>query len=97
MLFVVCAYVLDNLTAVLICVVAATMLNSILSEITVVRIIRVKIIKELVAEILLTVVFITSILTLNLLAAFFCYVCALIIYMIAFCKNIRNILRITDK
>ena len=57
-LFVLCAYVFNNLYALLGCVVFVIMLNSILSEIFVMRIIRVKIVKDFIIEGVMTVGFI---------------------------------------
>lgn len=95
-LYVVSAYIFDNLIAVLTCVVVATMFNSILSELIVMRIIRIKIIKEIVAELLMTVVFIGTALNMEPLLACITYVCTLMIYLFVFRKNIQNIRHITN-
>ena len=57
-LFALCAYVFDHLTALLVCTVAVVMFNSVLSEIVVMRIIKVRIVKDFIFEALLTVGFI---------------------------------------
>jgi len=57
-LFVLCTYVFNNITALLVCVVFTIMLNSILSEIFVLKTIHVKIIKEFIIETIMTVGFI---------------------------------------
>lgn len=57
-LFVLCAYVFNNLTALLVCVVFVIMLNSVLSEICVLKTIHVRIIKEFIFEAVMTVGFI---------------------------------------
>jgi len=57
-LFVLCAYVFNNLIALLCCVVFVIMFNSILSEIFVLRTIKIKIIKEFIIEGVMTVGFI---------------------------------------
>ncbi|MDE5666874.1 MAG: hypothetical protein K2I29_01395, partial [Clostridia bacterium] len=57
-LFALCAYVFDNMTALLACVVFVIMLNSVLSEICVLKTIHVKIIKEFIIEAVMTVAFI---------------------------------------
>lgn len=57
-LFALCAYVFDNLMALLACVVFVIMLNSVLSEICVLKTIRVKIVKEFFMEAVMTVGFI---------------------------------------
>ena len=53
-----CAYVFNNVMALLACVVFVIMLNSVLSEIFVLKTIRVKIIKEFFFEAIMTVGFI---------------------------------------
>lgn len=57
-LFVLCAYVFNNLTALLCCVVGVIMFNSVLSEIFVLKTIKVKIVKEFIIETIMTVGFI---------------------------------------
>ena len=57
-LFVLCAYAFNNMTALLACVVFVIMFNSVLSEIFVLKTIKVKIIKEFIIEALVTVAFI---------------------------------------
>ncbi len=57
-LFSLCAYVFNNLTALLACVVFVIMLNSVLSEICVLKTIHVKIIKDFIMEGVMTVAFI---------------------------------------
>ena len=57
-LFVLCAYVFNNLMALLACVVFVIMLNSVLSEIFVLKTIHIKIIKEFIFEAVMTVGFI---------------------------------------
>ena len=57
-LFILCAYVFNNLYALLGCVVFVIMFNSVLSEIFVMKTIHVKIVKEFIAEGVMTVVFI---------------------------------------
>ncbi len=56
--FVLCAFVFGNLTALLICIVAVIMLNSMLSEIVVLRVIKRKIVFPFIWEALMTVGFI---------------------------------------
>ncbi|MDE6550686.1 MAG: hypothetical protein K2M44_04230 [Clostridia bacterium] len=64
--FTLSAYVFNNLFAVLISVVGVIMFNSILSEICVLRVIKVKIIKDFILEIIMTVGFILAASLLNL-------------------------------
>lgn len=65
-LFVLCAYVFSNLIALLCCVVFVIMLNSVLSEIFVMKTIRIRIIKEFFIEAVMTVGFILCATLLNL-------------------------------
>ena len=94
-LFALCAYVFDHLIALLVCVVFVMMLNSILSEIVVMRVIRVRIIKEFIYEAALTVGFILIASYLNLLWGFLAYLCLYLLYcacnfktIAALCKRI---------
>lgn len=57
-LFVLCAYVFNNLTALLICVVFIIMFNAVLSEIIVMKTIHIKLIKKFIVEALMTIGFI---------------------------------------
>ena len=57
-LFALCAYVFNNLYALLGCIVFVIMFNSILSEIFVMRIIKIRIVKEFIIEGIITVSFI---------------------------------------
>lgn len=57
--FVLCAYVFDNLMALLVCIVAVIMFNSMLSEVMVLRVIEKKIILPFIWEALMTAGFIT--------------------------------------
>lgn len=59
-MFALCAYVFDALNALLVCTVLAVMFNSVLSEIVVMRVIGVRIVKEFLYEGALTVGFILS-------------------------------------
>lgn len=77
-LFVLCAYVFNNITAILASVVFVIMLNSILSEVCVLKIIKVKIIKDFIIETLMTVSFIlcASLLSLWIGCAVYCSIFA---------------------
>ena len=73
-LFALCAYVFENISALLASVVFVIMLNSILSEICVLKIIKVKIIKDFIIETIMTVSFIlcASLLSLWVGCAVYC-------------------------
>ncbi|MDE7395112.1 MAG: hypothetical protein K2M95_03195 [Clostridiales bacterium] len=58
LLFTLCAYAFSRLIALLVCVVAVVMLNSILSEIFVMRILHIKIVKDFIIEGVMAVAFI---------------------------------------
>lgn len=57
-LFTFCAYVFDHLVALLVCTVVVLMFNSVVSEIVVMRVIKVRIVKDFILEALLTVGFV---------------------------------------
>lgn len=94
-LFALCAYVFDHLIALLVCVVFVMMLNSVLSEIVVMRVIRVRIVKEFIYEAVLTVGFILIASYLDLLWGFLAYLGLYLVYcacnfktIAALCKKI---------
>ena len=94
-LFALCAYVFDHLIALLVCVVFVMMLNSVLSEIVVMRVIRVRIVKEFIFEAVLTVGFILIASYLDLLWGFLAYLGLYLVYcacnfktIAALCKKI---------
>lgn len=78
-LFAICAYGFNNITALLLSVVLVIMLNSILSEICVLRIIKVRIIGDFILETCMTVAFIlcASLLSLWIGCAVYCGVFAI--------------------
>lgn len=89
--FVLCAYVFDNVTALLICVVCVIMLNSILSEIFVLKTIHVKIIKEFIIETLLTAGFILCASLLSLWIGLAVYSALFAVYCAINYKSLKNL------
>lgn len=87
-----CAYVFDNLTALLCCVVGVIMLNSILSEIVVMRVIRVKIVLDFFYEAALTVGFILVASLLSLWWGFLAYLGLYIVYCLLNRKAIAGLM-----
>lgn len=99
-LFTISAYLFNNLTAVLVCVVIAVMLNSILSEITVTKIIHIKFLKEFILEAIVTILFILIANYFELWIAFGLYIAVLIVYFLyeretlfAISIKVKNIFR----
>lgn len=92
-LFVLCAYVFDNLYALLGCVVFVITLNSVLSEIFVLRTIHVKIVKEFIIEAVMTVGFILCASFLNLWIGCAVYGGMLLVYAIINYKSIIALIR----
>lgn len=92
-LFVLCAYVFNNLTALLGCVVFVIMLNSVLSEILVMKTIRIKIIKDFIIEGVLTVGFILCATLLSLWIGCAVYVGLFAIYAAINYKSIAGLVK----
>ena len=78
--FMICAYLFDSLTALLISVVAIIMLNSIVSEIFVSRIIKKNLVKDFIIESVMTVGFIVIVKLLDLKYGCIAYACAFLLY-----------------
>ena len=93
LLFVLCAYVLNNLYALLVCVVFVIMFNSVLSEIFVMKTIHVKIIKDFIAEGVMTVGFILCASLLSLWVGCAVYVGLFIVYAAINYKSIAALFR----
>lgn len=93
LLFVLCAYVLNNLYALLVCVVLIIMFNSVLSEIFVMKTIHVKIIKDFIAEGVMTVGFILCASLLSLWVGCAVYVGLFIAYAALNYKSIAELFR----
>lgn len=87
-LFVLCAYVFINMTALLACVVFVIVLNSVLSEIFVLKTIKVKIIKEFIIEAAMTVAFILCASLLSRWIGFAVYVGIFAIYCLINYKSL---------
>lgn len=79
-LFSLCAFVFDNLTALLCCIVFTIMFNSVLSEILVMRTIHIKIVKDFIIEAVMTVGFILCASLLDLWVGFGVYFALFAIY-----------------
>lgn len=79
-LFLLCAYVFDNIYALLCCVVFVIMLNSVISEIFVMKTIHIKIVKEFIIEGLMAVGFILCASLLDLWIGCAAYAGLLIVY-----------------
>lgn len=92
-LFALCAYVFDHLTALLVCTVAVVMFNSVLSEIVVMRIIKVRIVKDFIFEALLTVGFILVASLLDLWWGCLAYFVLFAVYCLLNYKAIFNLFR----
>lgn len=78
--FMICAYLFDSLTALLISVVAIIMLNSIVSEIFVSRIIKKNLVKDFIIESVMTVGFIVIVKLLDLKYGCIAYACVFLLY-----------------
>ena len=91
LLFVLCTYVFDNLTALLACVVFVIMFNSILSEIFVLKTIHVKIIKDFIIETVMTVGFILCASLLSLWIGMAVYGGLFVVYCIINYKNLKEL------
>lgn len=89
-LFGISAYVLNSVTAVLISVVISTMFNSIVSEVAVMRILKIRMINDIVMEVIIAIVFIVATLNLSSLQACLVYIGALIIYAIICRQNLKS-------
>lgn len=82
------AYLLGDLTAVLVCVVLANMLKSILSEAVVMRIIHISFKRDLIVEAVMTAVFMMSVALLDRWVAFAVYAVALAAYFVYYRHDI---------
>ena len=90
-LFVLCTYVFNNITALLGCVVFTIMLNSILSEIFVLKTIKVKFMKEFIIETIMTVGFILCTSLLSLWIGLAVYGGLFVCYCIVNYKSLKNL------
>ena len=92
-LFSICAYVFNNLIALLISAVIVVFINSVLSEIVVMRIIKVKIIKDFIIEAILVIGFILIARMLNLWVGFISYFALFMIYGILKYKTVIKLFK----
>lgn len=92
-LFVLCAYVFNNVYALLGCVVFVIMFNSVLSEIFVMKTIKVKFVKEFIIESLMTVAFILCASMLNLWQGCLAYTGAFAVYCAVNYKSIISMFK----
>ena len=90
-LFVLSAYVFDNLIAVIASVVVATMFKSVLSEIFVCRIVHVNLVKDFIIEAIMTVGFILCAWLLNLWIGCLVYFGLVVVYCAIYYKSIKVI------
>ena len=90
-LFGIGAYWLNNVTAVLVCVVLANIFNSVVSEIVVMKTTGVRIVKDIVVEVIMAIVFIAATLYLNQLQGCLVYLGAMVVYAVVFRENIKTL------
>ena len=96
-MFAISAYVLNSLTAILISIIIAIVFNSVLSEIVVMRIIKIRFVTDFIAEGIMTVVFIVITQSFDLWIACGAYAIVLAIYLVYMRKHIKPIiLRFTN-
>lgn len=95
--YLLCAYISDNLAAMLISIVLVNMLRSILSEIIVMRTIQVYFVKDFYIEALMTVFFILCARYLSLFLGCVCYTVAVALYMVCNRNDLKMILNRNDK
>lgn len=89
-LFAFSAYVLNNMTVLLVSVVFVIMLRSVISEIIVMKTIKIKIVADFIIEIVMTVVFIVFAKLLPLWIGCGAYTAALLVYFAIKHKTIKN-------
>jgi hypothetical protein len=91
-MFTVSAYVLNNLMSILISIIVAIVFNSVLSEIVVMRIIKVRFVTDFIVEGLVSVAFITVTQIFDLWIACGVYAIVLAIYLVYMRKHIKPII-----
>lgn len=92
-LFFISAYVLNRLNAILVCIVIATMINSMLSETAVAKVIHIKLRREFVIEAAMTAGFIVSTSCLRFGVAWVVYTAMLALYFLYKRKNIMQLVQ----
>lgn len=85
------AFGFDNITMLLICIVAVLMMRSILSEIAVTRLIHIRLYKEFIIEGIMTVVFLVCANYLSLWKGFLAYAAVVMIYLFFYRENLKMI------
>lgn len=88
--FGVSAYIIDNLTILLIAIVIVIMLRSIVSEILVMKIISIKMYNDFIIEAIMTILFIMCAKYLSLLTGFIVYSALMLLYSFLYRKSIKN-------
>lgn len=92
-MFLLCAYAFRNVIALLVSVVCVVMIQSVVSEISVARIIGIKLWKYLIAELIMTVIFIVAARLLPNWWACLTYACALALYCVVYWGNLVSLFR----
>jgi hypothetical protein len=85
----VAAYIVNDLMLILVFAVAVTMFNSILSEIIVMRIIKIKLLKEFILDTIMTIIFMVAVNCFSFWIAFLVYAVALVIYCIIVREHLK--------
>ena len=93
LLFALSAYVFDNVTALIVSVVFVIMLNSVLAEIAVSRILHICLVREFIMEAAMTAAFILCVRLLPRWWACLAYFCVLAIYLCMHYKSISAIFK----
>ncbi len=88
--FIIFSCVLENLQMVLVSAVIVIMLNSIVSELVVLKTIKQKIVLDFILEILITAIFVVSVILLDFYWAFFAFTLAFIVYLLVNVKNLKQ-------
>ena len=81
-LFALCAYAFNNLVMLLCSIIFVMMLNSVLSEIVVAKVINKKICVEFIVEACMVITFMVCASVCGLLVGFFCYLAAFAVYCV---------------
>ncbi len=91
--FVICAYVLNNITALLIGIVAVIMINQMIAEFVVAKIVGVKLYKNFIIEIIVTVGFIASAILFDYLIGFAIYFGLFAVYCLVNIKELKMVFK----
>jgi O-antigen/teichoic acid export membrane protein len=85
------AYILNNLTVMLLCVVLIVILRSVISEIVVMRLIKTQFWRDFAIELFMTIMFVVSTMCFSRGLGFGVYSAALIFYLFIYRKNFRSL------